>query len=456
MISGRHDLSALESPGLRIEDDEHWRLVQRIVASRHFLRAPLLSRFLLHVCAETLHGRQHEITEYQIGVRVFGRPRSYRTVEDNIVRNYARQLRRRLAEYSADEGKEEPYRIEIPLGGYVPVFAVQEESYRTNEIVHEIHPVRKPVIEAGTIPEALVESSAKAPETHSHRHSVWQSRPARIALLFVYSMVLVGVTVGVLPHVQLTRTALQPTSMLWASLFRSPLNTFVVPADSGFNLLEDLSKTQVPLGSYLKGDYMELPLPAMDEHSQADLRSQEFTSFVDLQAVSAISRLPEVDPQRLCVRFPRDLRMDDLKTGNAILIGSIGSNPWAELAQHNLNFRINYSTEMRKAWVENTHPRPGEAKRYESLWTEPDHPTYAVIAYQANLAGTGHILLIEGLDVAGTQAAADALLHGETLMPVLRAARQPNGDLRPFEVLLQSTSIESNAATTQVVASRFE
>ncbi len=148
--------------------------------------------------------------------------------------------------------------------------------------------------------------------------------------------------------------------------------------------------------------------------------------------------------------------MDDLKTGNAILIGSIGSNPWAELAQRNLNFRIAYSNEMQQAWVENTHPGPGEAKHYESLWTEPAHPTYAVIAYQPNLAGTGHFLLIEGLDVAGTQAAADALLHGETLVPVLRAARQPNGDLRPFEVLLQSTSIESNAATTQVVASRIE
>jgi hypothetical protein len=456
MISGRHDLSSLESPALRIEDDDHWQLVQRIVASRRFLRAPLLSRFLMHVCSETLQGRQHEITEYQIGVQVFERPRSYRTVEDNIVRNYARQLRRRLAEHSADEGKNEPYRIEIPLGGYVPVFAAQHGHYPTDEILHEIHPLPKPTIESSPIMRALVESSAETLEANSPRRSVGPSRPTRIALLLVYSIVLVGVTTAVLLHFQTTRGAMQPTSVLWASLFRSPLNTFVVPADSGFNILEDLSKRQVPLGSYLKGDYLALPLPAMDEHSQADLRTQEFTSFVDLQVVSAISRLPEVDPQRLFVRFPRDLRMDDLKTGNAILIGSIGSNPWAELAQRNLNFRIDYSTEMRKAWVENTNPRPGEAKHYESLWTEPAHPTYAVIAYQPNLAGTGHVLLIEGLDVAGTQAAADALLHGESLMPVLRAARQPNGDLRPFEVLLQSTSIESNAATTQVVASRIE
>jgi hypothetical protein len=456
MNSGRDHLSSLKSPALRLEDDHRWQLVQRIVASRRFKRAPLLSRFLMHVCAETLQGRQHEITEYQIGVQVFVRPRNYRTVEDNIVRNYARQLRGRLADYSADEGQNEPFRVEIPLGGYVPVFAAQHGHYRTDEILHEIHPLPEPTIEARSKVHAFVESSAETHEAHPQRRTIRPSRPTRIALLLVYSIVLVGVTAAVSLHIQTIQGAMQPVSVLWASLFRSPLNTFVVPADCGFNILEDLSRKQVTLGSYLKGDYLALPLPAMDEHSRADLRTQEFTSFVDLQVVSAISRLPEVDPQRLFVRFPRDLRMDDLKTGNAILIGSIGSNPWAELAQRNLNFRIVYRSGTQQAWVENTNPRPGEANHYESLWNEPAHPTYAVIAYQPNLAGTGHILLIQGLDVAGTQAAADALLRGNVLVPVLRAATLPNGDLRPFEVLLQSTSIESNAATAQVVAFRIE
>ncbi|HEY5214504.1 MAG TPA: hypothetical protein VIJ38_15935 [Acidobacteriaceae bacterium] len=97
-----------------------------------------------------------------------------------------------------------------------------------------------------------------------------------------------------------------------------------------------------------------------------------------------------------------------------------------------------------------------DSKCYESLWTEPAHPTYAAMAYQPNLAGKGHILLMEGLDVAGTQAAAEAHSHGETLLHVLRAATTPNGNLRPSEGLLQSTSIESNAATTRVIFSRIE
>ncbi len=120
--------------------DARWRLAKRVVASRHFARSPLLSKFLLFVVTETLEGRQQEITEHQIGVQVFGRPTSYRTVEDNIVRNYARQLRKRLAEHFADVGSREAMQIEIPVGGYVPVFEKRaEQSAMGLEFSQQMH-----------------------------------------------------------------------------------------------------------------------------------------------------------------------------------------------------------------------------------------------------------------------------------------------------------------------------
>ena len=90
--------------------------------------------FLLYVVAETLEGREAEITEHQIGVQVFDRRPGYSTVEDNIVRNYARQLRRRLAEHFAGEGGSEPLRIDIPLGAYVPVFVPASEGRHATEV----------------------------------------------------------------------------------------------------------------------------------------------------------------------------------------------------------------------------------------------------------------------------------------------------------------------------------
>jgi hypothetical protein len=58
----------------------------------------------------------------RIGTQIFNRGTGYNPGEDNIVRSYARMLRKRLDEYFEDEGSEEPMRIVIPRGGYIPVF----------------------------------------------------------------------------------------------------------------------------------------------------------------------------------------------------------------------------------------------------------------------------------------------------------------------------------------------
>lgn len=197
-----------------------------------------------------------------------------------------------------------------------------------------------------------------------------------------------------------------------------------------------------------------MPLAGIDAHSADDLRTQRFTSFVDLQTIVALAHVPEYNPRRAFLCFPRDLRLDDLKNANAILIGSVGSNPWASIADSSANFRIVYRQGMRGATIINAHPQPGEAPSYESHWNEPAHETFALIAFLPNLGGNGHLLLLQGLDVAGTQAAAETLLHQSAIASVLRRATRPDGSLRNFEVLLRSTSIESNATGTQVIASR--
>jgi hypothetical protein len=198
-----------------------------------------------------------------------------------------------------------------------------------------------------------------------------------------------------------------------------------------------------------------LPLAGVDAHSADDLRSQQFTSFVDFQIIAALARLPEYNPRRAFLRFPRDLRLDDLKSANAVLIGSVGSNPWASIADGSTNFRIVYHQGMQGATIINGNPQPGEAASYASHWNEPAHETFALIAFLPNLGGNGHLLLLQGLDVAGTQAAAETLLHQNAIAPVLQRATRPDGTLRYFEVLLRSTSIESNATGTQVIASRI-
>jgi hypothetical protein len=426
------------------EQNPRWAIAQRVVAGPHFARSPLLTKFLLYVVAETLEGRETEITEHQIGVQVFDRRPGYSTVEDNIVRNYARQLRRRLAEHFADEGGSEPLRIDIPLGAYVPVFVPVSDGAQSSDLRRFPTPVSihaQPAGAAGSVSTGTIRLS-------------WERWLLGASAIVGYSALLICLTWFAAARTRTPQPVPEPADPLWAALFDGPANTFIVPADAGFNLLEDISRRPLPLADYIKGDYLGLPLAGVDAHSADDLRSQQFTSFVDLQIVAALARLREYNPRRAFLRFPRDLRLDDLKNANAVLIGSVGSNPWASIADSSANFRIVYHQGMEGATIINSNPQQGEAASYASHWNEPAHETFALIAFLPNLGGNGHLLLLQGLDVAGTQAAAETLLHQRAIAPVLQRATRPDGSLRYFEVLLRSTSIESNATGTQVIASR--
>lgn len=427
-----------------LQEDPRWCLAQRIVAGSHFARSPLLSKFLLFIVAETLEGRGSEITEHQIGVQVFDRRRGYSTIEDNIVRNYARQVRKRLAEHFAGEGRDETLRVDVPVGGYVPVFFPADES-RAGEDERGL-PVS---FSLRTRPLFTGEKAEQSDVKINWRR--WILRASVIAL---YSAAIILLTWFVAtrpnpPH------STDPAHPLWSALFAGPANCYIVPADAGFNLLEDLSRRPLPLADYIKGEYLDMPLAGVDAHSADDLRSQQFTSFVDFQTVAALARLPEYNPQRTFLRFPRDLRIDDMKNANAVLIGSVGSNPWSSIADSSANFRIVYRQGMQGATIVNTSPRPGEADSYESHWSEPAHETFALISFLPNLGGSGRLLLLQGLDVAGTQAAAEALFNPAVIAGILKQATRPDGSLRSFEILLRATSIESNATGTQVAGSRI-
>lgn len=102
-------------------------LVQKIVSSNDFRRAPRLREFLQYVVDRKLASAPHEATESVIGHRVFGRPAHYNTGEDSIVRTEARLLRQRLERYFNEEGAGEPIVLEIPKGSYVPVFHRREQ-----------------------------------------------------------------------------------------------------------------------------------------------------------------------------------------------------------------------------------------------------------------------------------------------------------------------------------------
>src|SRR6516165_2889445 len=96
--------------------------LERVLASEGFGRNERLSRFLRFVVERHLEGRDSELKESLVAVEVFGRKPDCDPKLDSIVRSEAARLRSRLVEYYAREGSGEPLILELPKGGYTPLF----------------------------------------------------------------------------------------------------------------------------------------------------------------------------------------------------------------------------------------------------------------------------------------------------------------------------------------------
>ena len=425
----------------QLSGDPRWQLAQRVTASEEFSRSEFLPKFLLHICELSLLNRASELREQQIGVRVFGRPAAYNPGDDNVVRNYAVQLRKRLSLYFEREGEREEFRIEIPRGGYVPVF----------------HATGMASSAAHTAIEALPSKTAAAAAVPLEEIKPPASRPADWRMFFA-GLIIGSLALGAVFFQ--SRTALRhdhtPRNPLWSALFQKDRDTFIVPADSGLGILQNLAEEPANLANYLNGEYLAtVKVKGVDQGNLNDLRTQRYTSMADLNVASRLSHLPEVVPDHLIVRYARDLRMDDLKSGNAILLGAIHTDPWVSLLQSNLNFQFVCGKRVDDCLIRNSNPAAGEAAVYRLDPGNPSRETYAIIALLPNLDRAGWILLIEGLNMAGTEAAANMLLDGDTMRPLIARVAGQGGSLKPFELLIKTGSLGAEALPAKIIAMRM-
>lgn len=132
-----------QSEGVRFPADISEQSVEeqltRILASDAFLRSPSLTRFLRFTVEESLQGRAHELKESVVGAEVFQRGASYDPGIDPIVRVQARKLRLRLKEFYETEGRNDGLVIDLPKGGYAPVFRFRNDDGASALVEGERH-----------------------------------------------------------------------------------------------------------------------------------------------------------------------------------------------------------------------------------------------------------------------------------------------------------------------------
>jgi len=450
-------LSGGAGEGLPVDaEDPRWQLALRIAASGSLGRSELLSDFLIYIVDRRIRCRTDEITEQRIGVSVFGRAIGYDPTDDNIVRSYARKLRQRIERYFATEGRDETLRIEIPRGGYTPIFYEHATDQRELDSP-DVLPRDTASQEVGkefAVALNSIESSFPAALT------LWTAirrniRPGVLLALVLGALLGTGAKLLVNEKLLLSPEEAALHS-LWKQLFSKDRDTLIVPSDGGLVVMQRIIERPVPLTSYVSGTYktalkIENP-PNVSELLK--LGHRRFTSVVDLDFSTRLAQLREVVPERMMIRYARDLRIDDLRTGNAILIGSDESNPWVELFRPQLHFCFQFDPDPDKpSGFANLYPRSGEATIYTTKGREDR--TYGIIAFLPDLTGMGHVLIVAGLNTAGTQAAAAFLLDPKSMAPILQRARTGHGDLQPFELHVGAGNVATNASTPHIILERI-
>jgi hypothetical protein len=414
--------------------DERWQLVQRIVASPPFQKSGRLRDLLQYLTEQTIRGDVHDLTEQHIGEAVFGKRLGYSPLEDSSVRVHARQLRLKLHEYFDGPGRDEALILEIPKGSYAPTFRIAKGSEKAAAGTPVIHPV---------VP---VDNRALFP--------------------WILCGVLALLCIALFVYLQVTRTASTAgtdASPPWPFLqiFDSRHQTLIVVADGNYGMFRILTGERGSLEQYVRQDFPQKAALKFGDAGFADYISEStLTSFADVADAVSLVKLAGPLQKQVSVRSAKDLRIRDLDHGNYVFIGSPASNPWVSLFEDKLNFHESEGAVGRsvKAFVNKT-PLPGEQARYEGLrWTGSEGEDYATISLLPNMTGDGSVLILQGLQQEGTEAAGRFLVDAESRHEVQRALGIPVFDRMTgnvwFEALIRSRTVSGAPNSTTLVAIR--
>lgn len=394
----------------------------RLLGSAALRRSPRLREFLSFVVRCALDGRAHEINEYSLGVQVFGKAADYNPNLDNIVRVTARQLRAKIAEFYASEGAEDPWRLEIPKGSYLPVVQARPVAEAARTAV----PAKRP----GWMPAALAGLSVLA-------LGGW----ACVAWLY-------------------TRQSPEKVSdgyALRAILTDRSLPTLVVMDDPILSMAWNQLGVQQSLDQFLAGRYLndkryDTPQGALVQNMlQGNYTVREST----MRLAQELGRIAAANGVKLEARHCRRLAVEDLEHGNFVFIGGIGANPWVEAIQKRLSFSHVVDPAQRRRYFEAKVSEGGRMERFESDDKKgASRKLYTRVAILRNPFGPGRVSLLGGTSRDATEAAGLYALSERSVAQVRQLCGAQPEELSSYELILETSAIGQTPVAASVVAHR--
>jgi hypothetical protein len=401
----------------------------RILESHSFRGSRRCCRFLEYAVHQVLKGGAQEgLKERTIGIEALQRPPDYDTGEDAIVRVTANEVRKRLAQYYQEAGTAPDPMIALPPGSYATVFHWQVPA----------------------TPAPPLGADEPKPE-HPNR---------RLIELVVLALVVVSAAVyGIWPRAMPSNPksapaahAISSADPLWSKLFSAGQKTNIVVSDAVYREIQYFLGRDVSLSEYLAPGYPNSLLASAKPEAReaiAFLGRQQTTSIGSATLGSRLLTFGIRMGGNPVIRYPHHINAREFNTDNFILLGSRLSVPWEELFEPSLNFPLAKDAVTQRFYLLNRAPKAGEQADYRE--SDNQEETYADIALRPNLAGTGTVLILNGIDMVAAEAAGEFAISGSLSA---RLASKSSGHNRPQEILIRVRAIAGAASKIEVVAER--
>lgn len=406
----------------------------RILQSKYFSKAKKKSRFLEFVCEQALLGNGDKLNEYIIGVDIYERDVNFNPQDDAIVRVQAHEIRKALKGYYSDEGKDDPWRIDLPAGGYVPIFSKLLSEREDASAPHEAQPT-------------LPDNGEPAVIVARPQRTLWRE-PVVLALalacvilgaLFIRDRVAEQRQMPVAPRLSADaewfwRPFLPPAEPPLVVLPVHPLLRAAHPGDSPATLKQGhvIAKDELP-------EFRDtIHFRELNEFRFVP-STTDFTAVGEALGLLNLFELFKSAGQRVQVKAARLVDFESVKRGNTILLG--GNQSWSGRI-----FLYPEGFSFHSGVVSNKAPRAGEQAFYKPEFdpvTNSLRRDYALVLMLPNETRERRILLVYGIYTQGSQAAIEYITNPERLAELRKAlaglAHDKNTVPEFFQVLLTTT-----------------
>ncbi|MFN7930734.1 MAG: hypothetical protein U0Y68_22980, partial [Blastocatellia bacterium] len=453
----------------RVSSEEVRQTLTRIIQSKYFAHAPKKQRFVQVICDYYLQGRAAELNEYLIGCEVFDKGAEYQPSVDPVVRVGAHDVRKKLESYYQHEGADDPVRLSIPVGTYVPLFVRQPIAINTEPLAAVITEPKTENARAGRIARQTWHPSTSlvtrlVPLSGALFFGAWERKLRRyVKQLFLLAMVVILLLLGVVVWlvrqnrnlaaqsivVPAVATKLRTsTSGIWQPFLANKNPTLLILSNPVVYRLvngadpEIITKQGIgltPAQTNLIASLSNHRLPVRPEHSMQLIPALNmYTGIGEAIGVYRLSHWLQEAGEATLLKQSRSLGADDLKEQNVVMLGSVYSNQWAMPVAVKENFVYGSRTS-----IENLAPRPGEQTEYRSLFDQRTGALledYALITVMTGANGTNTLMALSGIYSEGTQAAAEFITDPDHLTDLeqrLRGNKAAASLPRYFQALLK-------------------